>query len=95
VKLPVFSFLNVRSGPGLQTQLMTSNGETIQLNNGTSTSNFFMPSGSSTSYQFTVQMGIEIRLHKRVSINLDAIILAIADSTRRDVNGALTLGYTL
>jgi len=95
VSVPIFSFLAIRLGPGIYSQLVYGSGGVVQLNNGDSFANFAAPSGLSMSFTFTTEIGLEILLFHHVSLNFDAYVLAIASQARRTYQGAISLGVKL
>ena len=95
LNVPLLSFLSVRVGPGIYSQLFFGTGGVVTLNNGGGTSNFAAPSGMSPSFNLTTDLGLEFFLSHRFSINVDAYVLSIASSKRRTVHASLSLGVRL
>lgn len=93
--VPLFKFLKFRVGPGLQWLFILPSGQSVDLDNGTSTSTFFTPSKVANSFVATVQSGFEIRFSRKISLNLDVFFLDIASRDRRHYNAAASLGVTL
>lgn len=91
----LFSFLKVKAGPGLYVLWLISSASTVSLNNGTSTSNFYLPGRQVVSFQHSVNGGFEFRLSKRFSLNLDTYVLNIGNKTKRSFNGSVSIGYLL
>lgn len=95
VRIPLFSFVDLRIGPGIHWVRMTSVGETVSLNNGNGYSSFYLPSGHSDAFLMTVQGGLYFPLYKSWSLSLETTVLEIADGQGRDFNFAALLGFTL
>lgn len=95
LKYGLFRFVHLRAGPGIQSDWIVSSGQAVTLNNGTSTSTFFMPGGIQTIFLATVHGGLEISLSRRVSLSVDTIIQSIANPSRRRVQASLGLGILL
>lgn len=94
--IPIFSFLGLRLGPGLQWTGIVSSGAAIELNNGsaTSTSTFYTPGKFASTYLLTVQGALVIKI-KRVSINFECYVTDVASRLRRAIDGAVMLGVQL
>lgn len=95
VHFPLFSFLGIRLGPGLQSVATVSSGEAVTLNNGTSTSTFYTPGRFSNSLLLTVQGGLVINFSQRICLMLETYVPEVANRARRRFHGVATLGYTL
>jgi len=95
ILIPVFSWLRFRAGPGLEWQWIVTSASTIDLSNGTGTSEFYVPGGTRTVILATVQLGLEFRISKKICANADVTVLSIASSTRRSFQAALGLGIYL
>ncbi len=93
--VPVFSWLRLRAGPGIEWQWIVTSAATIDLSNGTGTSDFYVPGGTRTVILATVQLGLEIKFSKKVCANADLTVLSIASSTRRSYQASLGLGIYL
>lgn len=88
-------WLKFRFGSGLFWQLTLSNEETVTLNNGGGTTAFYVPGGSQSSYLFSVQGGLEVRLSETWSVLVDTWVTGIANPSLRNINGAVSLGVHL
>lgn len=95
LSVPVLSFLALRLGPGIYSQIIYGSGGVVSLNNGDSVSNFYAPDGTSLSFTFTTQVGIELLLSQVVSINFDLYALDFMSQSRRTFQGSATLGIKL
>jgi hypothetical protein len=95
VAVPLFSFLRWRVGPGLMFLFYVQSGESVQLNNATTTSTYYVPGGVTIGFLGTIQTGLDIAFSRRISLSLDIFTLDIASDARRRFNGALTLGFFL
>lgn len=93
--IPVFSFLKLRAGPGVEWQLITSSASVINLGNGTATQDFYTPGGMRVALLGTVRLGMEIRFSRRICFNADVTVLSVASKTRRSYQAALGLGIYL
>lgn len=93
--IPIFSFLKLRMGPGLEWQWIVTKAETISLNNGTSTSDFYIPGGNRLIILMTVQAGLEIRFSQHICLNGDVTVLSVASKERRSYQVSLGLGVYL
>jgi hypothetical protein len=93
--IPIFSFLKLRFGPGIEWQVVSSEASVVELGNGTAKDDFYVPEGSSTVALLTVRTGLEIRLSRRLCVNTDVSILSFANPLRRTVQLALGLGVYL
>lgn len=91
----LFSFLKFRLGPGVQMFWLVTEEQDIELQNGTSTSTFYVPGGTVFGALLTVQTALEIRLHQRWYLNLELHTLSIASRERRRFNVLATLGFIL
>lgn len=94
-RIPVFSFLSFRAGPGVQWLAILSKQEAITLNNGTSTSVFYTPGGTANVWLFSVQTALEVHFSRVVSLNLGAYVSDIGSPLRRRYNGVVSLGISL
>ena len=92
---PVFRFLRFRLGPGLEWVWLMSKSQTIALNNGTTTSNFYTPDRFSSVFLFTATAGLTFRLHDRWLIGVDLYVPQVMNSARRRYNASVTLGFRL
>lgn len=88
-------WFHLRLGPGLLWKLTITNAESVDLNNGTSTSTFYTPGGSKSVFLLTTDVGIDFRFASSWSLGFDVWILEIASSQRRTFNGAVTVGIYL
>lgn len=91
----LFRFLSFRAGPGIQGDWIYARGAVVSLDNGTSTSNFYIPDGSQWVWLATVHGGVVFRLSERLSLSLDAIIQSVGNRERRRVQLASGLGWQL
>jgi hypothetical protein len=86
---------SLRAGPGIYLQYILGTGQSVDLNNGTSVSTFYTPSGSSLSIQFSLEGGFQIRLREKLALNFDLYLLDAASSSRRTINATVTLGVLM
>lgn len=85
----------IRVGPGLYWGYYLSNGDTVSLGNGASTSNFYTASGSTHVFLVTADLGLSFRVFKRLNLNFDFFVLQPYSQARRRFNAAITLGLRL
>ncbi len=95
LSVPLLSFLSLRLGPGMYSELFYGSGGTVRLNNGSSYSDFGAPSGMNLSFTGTVNVALEVLLSHHFSLNLDAYILDIMSRTRRTYHASASLGVKL
>ncbi|MCB0417251.1 MAG: hypothetical protein H6617_08880 [Bdellovibrionaceae bacterium] len=91
----ISNFIKLRVGPGLQWDMTVGFGETVTLNNGASTSDFYAPAGFSHSFTPTGNVGLEFSFTRSVTLNFDTFVLNPIVSSRRRFNGAITIGFKL
>jgi hypothetical protein len=95
LKYDLFPFLSVRAGPGVLYLLTASSASTVNLSNGTGTSAFYMPGGVEGVFLLTAASGLEVKLFRGISLNLDVWIPDIGSGSRRRLEGAISLGLRL
>jgi hypothetical protein len=94
-RIPIWRFLSGRVGPGIYGETYLSKGGEVTLNNGTSTSIFYMPNRPSFLYLFTVQGGLEAQLSKRLSLGVEVFVHDLASRLRRRFDATITVGIRL
>jgi hypothetical protein len=87
--------VNLRFGPGVFSELLISSGGPVELNNGTSSSTFYTPSEVLLTSLISIQTGFEYRIASRLSFNVDLVFVDLLSSSRRSINGLVTLGVRL
>jgi hypothetical protein len=95
LRYDLFSFLSLRAGPGLEVLTTAASAKTVSLSNGTSTSQFYVPGGVSGIFLATISAGLELKLFRGISLNLDIWLPDIGSSSRRRLEGAASLGLRL
>ncbi|WP_127717375.1 hypothetical protein [Halobacteriovorax sp. HLS] len=80
-------------GPGLMMNQISSDGGTQTLNNGTGSSDFPMPNGSSTSRNLTLNTAAQWEFTKDVSTRVEAWIVNVTDSESRSLSYTLSFYY--
>ena len=90
---PLFSFMDIRYGPGLLFQHLRGKGGAKELNDGGSTSIFYSPNTFKTSAIFTANIGLEFHVWQMFAIRTEMYWLALL-SGHPQWNGALALAYT-
>jgi hypothetical protein len=93
--LPLSRGIHVRAGFGVYSEAFVGTGSNIYLNNGTGYSTFYSASGLSFSFNLKPELGIEVTLSRRLSLNLDVFSLAVFNGLRRSIQGSASLGITL
>ena len=88
----LFSFLQVKAGPGIQSLLFIGGGGAVVLNNGTGTSTFYNPRGAAVTVDLTVQAGLVFDLSRRVNFCLETIVSNLFNSQQRIFNAVGTVG---
>lgn len=92
---PLTRWLRFRLGPGVQWLFSFSDGGSVVLNNGTSTSTFYTPAYPSHSFVLTAQSGLSLLLGSRVSLTIEMYGSGLLDRLRRNFDVAATLGWRL
>jgi hypothetical protein len=93
--VPIFSFLRLRAGPGIEWAVTVSSAQAIELNNGTGTSTFYTPGGIRAALTATVRGGLEIKFSRRFSLGADLFVQSAASDARRTIQAAATFGVYL
>ena len=70
-------------------------GETINLNNGSSTQDFYQPSESVTTYSSTLNFGAEFAATSKVAFRFESFLHGYLSSTKRDLSYMFSLTYYL
>ena len=83
----------IKFGPGLIMNRVSSDGGTQTLKNGTGTSDFPMPSGSSTSRNLTLNTALEWEFIKSVSARFEGWVVNVSDSESRSFSYTLSAYY--
>ncbi|MCB0406392.1 MAG: hypothetical protein KDD51_16540, partial [Bdellovibrionales bacterium] len=91
----ITNFVKLRIGPGVQWDMTVGFGETVTLNNGASTSDFYAPAGFSHSFTPSGNLGLEFSFSRSITLNLDTFVLNPISNSRRRFNGAVTIGFKL
>ncbi|MEZ4751754.1 MAG: hypothetical protein R3B54_14330 [Bdellovibrionota bacterium] len=92
----ITNFIKLRVGPGLQWE-MVGFGETVTLNNGGSSSDFYAPAGFSHSFtpSGNVGSGVYSFCSRSITLNLDTFVLNPISNSRRRFNNAISIGFKL
>lgn len=85
--------LILRYGLGLFSTTISADGGTLTLNNGSSTSEFYKPSQSVTSYNVTWNLGLESALSSNWSARFETFLYEALSSVKRDVSYTLNITY--
>lgn len=83
----------IKFGPGLIMNRISSDGGTQTLNNGTSTSDFPMPNGSSTSRNLTLNTAIQWQFIEQVSARFEGWAVNLSDSESRSFSYTFSAYY--
>ena len=70
---------------------INGSGGVQELNNGVLTESFYLPNGSTTSYNFTTNLGTQYALNKMWYVNLETSIFNLLDNESRDLSITLTI----
>lgn len=82
---------HLRFGAGIFMTKISGDGGEVTRNNGASTATYFLPSESITSYNSTLNLGIEQFIMPKIAVKLETYAWNILDSTSRRFNFALAL----
>ncbi|MBY0371556.1 hypothetical protein K2X33_12785 [bacterium] len=91
----LFSWLRFRAGVSLQGIFALSSPQSIDLNNGTGTSTFYSPGGTSIGLICLVEAGLEFILSPKLSVGLEVWSSEVLSSSRRRFQGAAYLGLKI
>lgn len=90
-----WSFLRLRGGPGMHWMIVDSTEQTVSLQNGTGTSDFYIPGAFRHGFIFTANAGLELLFFQRVSLVADLYLLNPASADRRRLYASLLVGVRL
>lgn len=96
VQLPMayrYKEFKFKFGPGFLFNKISAEGGAVTLNNGTSTSDFPLPNGSSTSRNLTVNLGVDWEFIDDFSTRLEGWVINLSDSESRSFNYTLSFYY--
>lgn len=79
-------------GPGLLYNRISSSGGTQSIRNGTGTTEFPLPNGSSISSNLTVNLSTRWKFHENISARIEAWVVNLSDSESRTYSYAIS-GY--
>jgi hypothetical protein len=85
----------IKAGVGIFYTKLKGEGGTVVLNNGSSTSVFYKPHGSSKSKNLSLNLGYEFFFQTNTSLRTDAFVLGFASSKKRSFNYALSIDFYL
>jgi hypothetical protein len=88
-----YSDFKLKFGPGLIMNRISADGGTQSLNNGTGTSDFPMPNGSSTSRNLTLNTALEWQFINTVSARFEGWVVNLSDSESRSFSYTLSAYY--
>jgi hypothetical protein len=80
-------------GPGLLMNQISSDGGTQTLNNGTSSSDFPMPNGTSTSRNLTLNFATQWQFIKEASARFEGQLINLTDSESRSFSYTFSFYY--
>ena len=89
---PKFIF---RYGVGTVMTIISGDGETLQLPNGDGTSDYYQPSESATSWNTTLNFGVEYGIDQNYSVRFQTYLFSFLSSTSRKLSYSLSLSYYL
>lgn len=96
INLPLawhYDYFTFRFGPGFFFTRISGNGGTLKLQNGNSTDEFPVPSGTATTRNLTWNLGLQAAFDKEWSARFDLSILKLFVSEKRALNHLLTINY--
>lgn len=82
----------LKAGLGLWANLRGGSGDTVTLNNGTGTANFFAPDSMHISYIWSLNAGVGSLFFNFLRVDLDAYVLGVL-SSRRSIHLFLRASY--
>jgi len=85
----------LRYGLGSFLTKIGGDGGLIAMPNGSSTLNFAKPDHTSTSYNTTIDFGLDYGINKNYSLKLEGFIFSLLNSQSRKLSYALTFNYYL
>ncbi len=83
----------LRYGFGIFGTTISADGQALTLANGNSTSTFYQPSESMTSYNVTWNLGIESAINSNWSLRFETFIYEIMSSVKRDISYTFNITY--
>lgn len=89
----IFNGVQFRYGFSTYITKVSGDGGTVQLNNGNSTSTFYVPEKTSTSYTGSLDLGAEAFMLQNISMRLQFSILRFLSSDKRKVTHLLSANY--
>ena len=95
IALALWSRLLIRGGIGARLNPTVSLPGTVTLNNGGGTSSFYTPGGLSVPLNLTNDFGLSLYITPRIGIHLDAYVLDLLDSSRREICAMAGIGILL
>ena len=84
-----------RFGTALQWNWSLTQAGSLELNNGSGTSTFYLPGGTSSSFQLLVEAALEFRLTPTLSLGVEAWASQVMSPTKRRFSAAAYLGVQL
>ena len=88
-------WLKWRVGPGVESNWIFTQASAVELNNGTGTTAFYLPGGTSSSWELLVETGIELSFFQSISLGMEIWVAQALGASRRRFNGAIYLGVRL
>ena len=88
------SFL-LRYGVGTFMTRISGDGGSVELNNGNTTQTFYRTSESITSYNTTLDFGMELAYNKNYAFKLEGYLFGLFDANSRKISYSLSLNYYL
>ncbi len=89
----IFNGVQIRYGFSTFITKISGDGGTTELNNGNSTSTFYVPENSSTSYTSSLDLGGEAFMLHSTSLRLQFSITKFLSSEQRKVSNLVTVNY--
>lgn len=85
----------MQMGLGVFYSKVSSESQTVTLNNGSGTQTFYRPEGSVTSYNSTLNIGLQQYIYDRFSTKMDFLVMDLFSSESRTLSYLLALRYDL
>lgn len=87
--------MNLRLGTGVLWELMMASQQTLTLDNGTGTSDFYIPPRNTNTLLLTVQGGLSFALSPKWTLGTEVIVAQVVSAERRRFHALATLGVKL
>lgn len=85
--------IHLMAGQSIATTTIWGSGGAKVLNDGSSTSTYYLPSQVNKSYNFTTDLGAEFYIIPKLGINLKTYLFELLSSEKRQIHYSLGLNY--